>query len=354
MASLTRARRRGRFAVAALAVAASLAGAGAIPAAPAGAAPRSDAGNRPPVAGFVWRDGRFTTFDARGAELETVAAGINDRGRIAGTSVDGHRRAHAFVRTHRTLRTLGTRSGPHRPRDRRFDVPGASTTDASAFLNYPGTGAFDINDRDEIVGTYTGPGGTARGFVRDARGHITTFAVPGAVETFAAGLDNRGQVVGTYLGTDGLPHSFLRDVHGRVTTVDPPEGALAIAVFDIDDRGRMVGTYYRSPQAARGFVRDARGNVTTFDAPGSAGVTAATGINGDGEVVGQYQDGDGASHGFLRTGRGRFRTVDVPGNNGFSVPFHLNDRREIVGAYLRPGAADPSTPPAPDMLTMTP
>ena len=106
-----------------------------------------DQNAKPPIAAFTVRKGRLTTFDAPGAELETVAAGINNRGHIVGTYVDGGRTAHGFLR----------RAGRYTT----FDAPGVSGTDASAFLNYPGTDALDVNDRGQTVGAYTGPGGTA-------------------------------------------------------------------------------------------------------------------------------------------------------------------------------------------------
>jgi uncharacterized membrane protein len=134
-----------------------------------------------------------------------VASGIDDRGRIVGGYVDARSETHGYMRG-----TAGCYTT--------IDVPGASATDTSVYLSHPGTAALDINDAGQIVGSYSGADGKARGFIL-ARGTFTTTAVPGAIETILLGNNNRGQIVGSYLDADGTQRAFLRGSHGRLTTI---------------------------------------------------------------------------------------------------------------------------------------
>jgi probable HAF family extracellular repeat protein len=90
----------------------------------------------------------------------------------------------------------------------RIDFPGAA-----------GTQPNDINDRRQIVGTYsnanscTGHAEDKRDFLL-ARGHFITIRVPDAAQTQAFCINNRGQVVGEYLDADGRFHGFRWDRGG--------------------------------------------------------------------------------------------------------------------------------------------
>src|SRR5918994_1881863 len=63
----------------------------------------------------------------------------------------------------------------------------------------PGVEIFPsgVNDRGQVAGEYMRPDRES-GFVRDERGTITVFDVPGARATEAARINDRGQVVGRY------------------------------------------------------------------------------------------------------------------------------------------------------------
>jgi probable HAF family extracellular repeat protein len=231
-------------------------------------------------------------------------------------------------------------------RDRRgmitsFDVPGAQ-----------GTEATDINDRGQIVGTYSEDtpivNDSARpcAYVLDrfGRGKFTRIDFPGASLTAASGINNRGQVVGGYLDAEGRPHGFLWD-KGRFTTIDGP-GAVATQATDINDRGEMVGFFGDDPNdptaatGARGFLLS-RGDFTTFDAPGVA-FTQPSSINNRGQIVGStFSDPNGTElHGFLlaKGPAGPFTPIDFPGAPN-TVAFGINDRGQIVGVYENPDAA---------------
>jgi hypothetical protein len=147
-----------------------------------------------------------------------------------------------------------------------------------------------------------GPGGSTAptisipGFLLD-NGRYTTFQVPGAAtETLSGGIDDRGRIVGEYNDERG-EHGFLRDARGRLTSFDVP-GALATVATRVNNRGQIVGAYsevsrnLKAPDSMpRGFLLD-DGRLTRIDVPGAV-FTQAIGINEHGQVVGDYVDEDG-------------------------------------------------------------
>jgi hypothetical protein len=131
---------------------------------------------------------------------------------------------------------------------------------------------------------------------------MTTFDVPGAVETNAWKINATGEIVGGFRYADGINRLFtLRD--GEFTTFDLP-GALPIAQDDggINARGDVVGVTcgaapcdFASP-VRHGFVLR-QGELTTVDVPG-ARVTMVLGISARGSLAGVY-NAIGRAQGFL-------------------------------------------------------
>jgi hypothetical protein len=61
---------------------------------------------------------------------------------------------------------------------------------------------FDINDHDQITGSYVDPAGRERSFLLDRdQNRFAQVDVPGAVGTQAQGINNDGQIVGVYSDT---------------------------------------------------------------------------------------------------------------------------------------------------------
>ena len=75
-------------------------------------------------------------------------------------------------------------------------------------------------------------------------------------------------------------------------------GALYTYANGINASGQIVGTYYDAAKGIHGFLLD-QGSYTTLDVPGSTW-TQAHAINDSGQIVGSYRDGAG-QHGFLAT-----------------------------------------------------
>jgi hypothetical protein len=211
----------------------------------------------------------------------------------------------------------------------------------------PGTGAnefADINRRGKLAGTYIDAADANHGFVRDKHGHVTTFDVAGAKQTYVFKINDRGQMVGNTCDAVPCPderHAFLREADGRTTTIRVP-GSVATQAFGLDDRGsKVVGDYVDAAGADHGYVWEA-GRLTTIDVP-DATMTQVTGINDRGEMVGIYVDAAGEPHGFFRDTRGRFTPIDAP-DVRYTLPFDLNDRGQIAGfttdAFPLPSATD--------------
>jgi probable HAF family extracellular repeat protein len=219
-----------------------------------------------------------------------------------------------------------------------FDVPGAR-----------GTEATDINDRGQIVGTYSqdtpivNDSRRPRAFLFD-RGKLTRIDYPGATMTVASGVNNRGQVVGGYLDTKGRPHGYLWD-KGRIRTIDVP-GASGTAVGDINDRGEMVGVFSKDPNdprgemSGRGFLLS-RGKYREIVAPDVA-FTQPSKLNNRDQIVGAtFTDATAQDfHGFLLAKgiNGPFTPIDFP-DASRTVATGINDLGQIVGAYENPDAA---------------
>ena len=103
------------------------------------------------------------------------------------------------------------------------------------------------------------------GFLLD-RGRYTTIEVPGAtVETAPLGINNLGQIVGTARGGGRPDRGFLRDARGRITTIRFP-GARSTTAQKLNDRGQLTGYYSTTTDDPRdGAIR-----------PGSCWTAAAT------------------------------------------------------------------------------
>jgi probable HAF family extracellular repeat protein len=187
-----------------------------------------------------------------------------------------------------------------------------------------------INDTGYVTGEYIRPDRES-GFVRDRRGRISTFDVPGARGTEAVKINDRRQIVGRY--SEDTPfvddstrvRGYIRD-RGRITRIDAPRAVHTLPT-GINDRGDVVGYYVDARGTTHGFLwRDRR--FTTLDVPGAKSPTPVD-INDRGDVVGVYLDAAGAPKGFLLS-KGRYRTVAARGVPT-TIPFGINDGGQIVG-----------------------
>jgi uncharacterized membrane protein len=290
---------------------------------------------RPPAdiaGGFLYRKGRFTPLARIPGAGQQLHYAINDRGEIAGTYVDagaalGPDGAYPPDAVHAFVKD-------GRGRVTRFDVPGGGSPLPQG-----------INDRGRIAGIYLDSDGIQTGFVRDRHGAVTKISL-GPIGTKARDVNDQGDVVGIYgepaaneLGY--VVRGYLRDRNEKTTTIAIP-GAAETSPYAIDNRGRIAGSYLDAgatpdpdgsvpPGTLHGFVW-ANGRVTRLDVPGSL-LTIALDVDDRGRVTGGYVDPTGRQHGFLYA-KGRYTTIDAPrpldpfalGN----IATGINDRGEIV------------------------
>jgi uncharacterized membrane protein len=286
------------------------------------------------IHGYVFDGKRYRTVDFPGA-TRTEAWDITNRGDVIGyyTYADGRLRGF------------------------RIDKRGRFTTTNNPYgdLEDDLTGG---NDRGVTVGTflrYDPTNGEAHGYLRNARGDLTTIDVPGALTTAAWRANNRGQVVGAYSEVDRqVPLRFFRGYiyeDGRFTKVDVP-GVPYSGLLDINDRGQSIGQAidFSAPDPAGSnfnFLRRRDGTITRLpDVPGGA-QTIYLGLNNRGQTA--------ATAAFLSADRtfvtlrayryddGKFTRIAVPGSvSTFATA--INDRGHIVGYYTdpAPGTAGPS------------
>jgi uncharacterized membrane protein len=240
------------------------------------------------VRSFLLDDGVFTPIEHPDAGAATIAFGLNDRGQVVGTYIDADGRGHGFLRDKgRGARDKGVFTT--------IDHPDAGSEPGT------GTGAFGINDRGRIVGTYIDAGGTAHSFVRDKRrgarrdeGVFTTIDVPGAPETLALAINNRDQIVGASIDSENRKRGFLLE-EGEFTAIDHPDATSEVtgggtALYGLNDRGQIVGQY--SDSSCHGFLLDGD-SFTTIDNPDALFATGAADISDRGQIVGFYDGGTG-------------------------------------------------------------
>jgi hypothetical protein len=92
-----------------------------------------------------------------------------------------------------------------------FDAPGADTTDA-----FYGTQPASLNDFGAITGNYLDANGVWHGFLLSPKGTYTKFDAPGADMTagdlngtFPAQINLLGVIAGTYIDANFVAHGFL-------------------------------------------------------------------------------------------------------------------------------------------------
>jgi uncharacterized membrane protein len=217
--------------------------------------------------------GRHTIIDPPGSFPDEEAVDVNNRGEIVGFVDDNNENSAG------TSGFLRTRGGRYET----IDVPGAASTVALRINDRGQVAGFTV---DHAPGGSAPP--PVHGFVWDD-GEVTTIDHPDAANgTFVFGINNRGDTVGYYDLADGTIRGFLRDRRGRFTDIDAPGAESGTLVASINDRGEMVGGVSYADDSSDGFFRDRRGRFTIIEAPGEATYTRALDINNRGDIVGDY------------------------------------------------------------------
>ncbi len=203
--------------------------------------------------GFIIANGVLTDLGAN-----TTAVGIADDGTVAGNSFP-----RAFVRSPTGVVTLFGQA------------IGASTVVQGIGANGVVVGYVETANR--------------RAF-RYANGVLTDLgALPGALYSYAYGINAAGVAVGaSSTGNNTTTHAVIFS-GGTVTDIDPTGGSLGSSAFGINSAGVVVG----QNSALRAFVYTAATGivdlntvVTNLAAAGFANLISATAINDAGQIVG--------------------------------------------------------------------
>lgn len=169
-------------------------------------------------------------------------------------------------------------------------------------IDLPGavdTFAYGINNAGQIAG-YTDDGiTTAYGFVRNGN-TITTYSVPGsdAIHAELYGINNTGQVSGAYyLHNDGL-YSFT---HDGANYLPLNTGSNDSVAWGLNDNGQFVGSLVDAQSVVHGW-RISSGVLSIIDRPGAA-TTQIFSIDNNGRMAGQWIAASGEQHAFLYDGQ---------------------------------------------------
>ena len=155
-------------------------------------------------------------------------------------------------------------------------------------------------------------------------GVFTTYAFPGAENTYFYALGNDGRAAGHYEDREGLYHGvILKD--GELRQYDFP-GSVETEIYGIsDETGALTGNFTDAQGVRRGFTGD-----TIIEVPG-ASETFADFVS-EGRLVGSYIDTDGLYHTYVLTPDGEYRSVDIP--NAAQIEFVLVHGINKAGVYV--------------------
>ena len=280
----------------------------------------------------------YTVVDVPGS-LATDITGINPSGTVTGAYTGSDNHTHGYIRDRSGNFTtfdlggsvtfpvaisadgtvVGVAENPFLSafvRDPRGHVT-TFTTSPTAIHVTP----VAINSSDTVAGSYLEVATGFHGFIREATGEIEKFDVPLATGTFIEGISDSGAITGTYV-VAGVSHCYVREEDGRIVSFDVP-GAISAHTANINPRGDVVG-YWVSPSDGHqhGFIRDRSGAITVFDPPGSfdtgqginvSGIGhAVAGISPNGMVTGAFFGAGALLHGFVRDQHGSITVFDPP------------------------------------------
>lgn len=250
----------------------------------------------------------ITTFDYPGTGNSTTPFGINGNGDIAGRYESG-----------------GVTRGFVRFRNGTFSSPLVAPNDTGGI-----TMGFGINNARTVGGeSFTLATNTFHGFFWN-NGVFTTFDFGGPVSTAVTGVNDAGNFTGAF-GSIILPNKGFVNIGGTSTAIIVP-GALDSFAYGINISNRVVGTYRDGSFVNHGFIRNANGTITNpVDFPGSSS-TLLFGINNSGWIVGSYTDAMGVTHGFVRKNANTYVSFDYPNATATSLN-GINNAGLISGRY---------------------
>ena len=255
----------------------------------------------------------FITVDAPGA-LMTFPTSINSAGVITGNALFGSNNPFVSISRGFVRASDGTFTT--------FDAPNVGSG---------GTLPASINSAGEITGYFYDTNNMTHGFLRNPDGVITVLDGPGALETYAAGINETGSIIGgLQVNPDGSGPAFLRSPDGEYTLFDvPADVGIHTIPTGINAAGMVTGIFVDRNLNYGGFVRAADGTFSHFQAPNGGQIAAGLSIDSRGDVTGWYWDRNG-SYGFVRTAHGTFSALNSPPTLA-CIPTSINPAGDITG-----------------------
>jgi hypothetical protein len=250
-------------------------------------------------------DGKFTTFNPPGVGgYGSNPIFLNLEGSVVGYYTDSSFNFRAFLRN---------------PNGHFITFTGPNACDTGTPNGCYGNEATNITLSGVVVGNYEDNSGNFVGhmMIRYPNGNIITFDAPNAgtgqyqgtgCPGCFAGLNQWGAIAATFTDANSISHGFLRNPKGEITTYDVPGGGSGVyqgtgcfsdCPVSLNDFGALTGVYLDSNYVAHGYLRNPEGKIVTFDPAGSTG-TSPYGMNDLEAITGYYYDANSVAHGFLR------------------------------------------------------
>lgn len=214
--------------------------------------------------GFLYQNGKFSSFAGPNGTTDTEANGVNNLGQIVGRYYDSA--------SGRVKPFLLNSSGLHT-------------------LNIPTTGdayAEGINDNGVIVGTIENSDGSEFAYIW-INGKVKTFQNSG-MNTSAHGINNGGQIVGSFDNGTGTRIGYIRAANGTYTTFTA--GDQFTEPTKINKAGEAAGFAFDSLQGHTSFVY-AQGTIVPISQSATQ-ETTVFGVNDYDDLVGGVTPSTGA------------------------------------------------------------
>jgi probable HAF family extracellular repeat protein len=284
----------------------------------------------PAVVAVLWKDSEIVNLGTLAGGFSSAAGAINNRGQIAGASLNGVPdpfsmagvgiQLHAFLWEKGAMSDLGTLGGP----------------DANALL---------INDRGQIVGDsfISATPNPATGqpdqhvFLWE-KGTMQDLGTLGGTFSGAAALNEAGQVAGaSTIAGDVANHPFLWD--GGVMQDLGTLGGRNGAAFAMNQSGDVVGRADVPGSASHHGFLWSNGVMTDLGTLNGRPCTTARSINARGQVVGDGGKCGVGGHGFLWENGSIVDLQDlIPAGSGLRIieGVWINDGGEIAANAVLP------------------